>query len=185
MTAGGTEPWLMWGSEQPLLLDTANSGGNAIANASQQLAQIRYKRPDTWTFFFSAILTGGSAANILIDIAFDLTFGVGRSTTQIPNFCRFSFAYTGDAPVGSALYCTDVPNQRTENGNLTTPPAFTTDGRISTLPAQTIQCAARGTLTTLVSGPSAQLAVAAYFAPRTHVRPDWVVGKLGSELDGR
>lgn len=175
----------MWGSEQPLLLDTSNTGGLAVVNASQQLAQIRYKRPDTWTFFFSAVLTGGTPGNITIAVSFDLTFGVGRSTTEIKDFCRFSFAYTGDAPIGSALYCTDVPNQRTETGNLTAPPTFTTDGRISTLPAQTIQCAARASLTTLVSGPSAQLACAAYFAPRTHVRPDWVVGKVGAELDGR
>jgi len=171
----GTPPWHMWGSEQTvnltvtsLLLPTANK-------ASPQLASVNYKRPDTWEFFFvgqvlrASSTAGPGSGSVTVD--FELTFGVGRNTTKIPSFMRFQWDINNN--VGKQIFSSVAPGP-----TRTTTPADAVANLINEFPAQTIQLVANCIYQTGVIS-DVDLTVGAYFAPKTHVRPDWM--KLRAE----
>lgn len=170
----GVPPWHLWGLEQTVVLPP--SGATTQQSQSPQLARINYKRPDTWTFFFTATLisavpTGPTSA---VFIAFDLTLGVGRQSTTIPGFRQFTIAWTAAPPLGQPFFASTAPNVISAG---TVNP--TTDGFVETFPAQDIQCAARVVIPAANQGVT--VSVGAYFAPRSHVRPDWY-GATGDPL---
>lgn len=182
-----TPPWHMWGNTQTVQLQ-ANSV-TPVSAASPQLARINYKRPDSWRFFMAATLLdvqGPVLAGSLVTVAFSVTLGVGRSQSTIPQFVFFEFDPAGGAPFYTlpALKWTNASLEPVRVG--TTPPAFSTS-RIDVIPADSIQCTA---ICTLQAGSAAAyratLEVAAYFAPQTHVRPDWYteVGHFNGNEDG-
>ncbi len=182
MTIQGTPPWHMWGNSDGVNFPVpASSTGVAAANG--QLAHVDYKRPDTWTFFFGCSITnfvyqGGAVPSL--DVAFDLTLGVGRASTTIVGFEKFHWDLP--AEVGIVRYSTEVIGPPRTTGS--------TDPNIITeFPAQQINCTYRASLF-VPAGAGAQLAiqVQAYFAPKVHIRPEWFeqIGKFnGNEQKGK
>lgn len=166
MSKHGVPPWHLWGSEQAVSVPA--SVGTANSSSSAQLARINYKRPDTWTFFFLARLLAGvpSGATQSAFVSFDLTLGAGRQSTTIQGFRVFSFVWTVNPPIGTQLYASTAPNAINVGSA-----APVTDGFIETFPASEIQCTANVTIP--ASNGAVTMSVGCYFAPRSHVRPDW------------
>jgi hypothetical protein len=190
-------PWKMWGGSQ--LIRTVTLGlGDAPIEATQQLAKVSYKRPDSWNFLFAAKIMGGSAVpgggNGDLRVRFDLIVGLGRTFTILSaeaiGFENYQFLWTGPraAPPQHLIYTTQVfGNNRT----MDPAPALQRDNVIDHLVAQDIQANVVVTNVSDYAG-SVDVEVSAYFAPRTHVRPDWLhpTGPLeqqfpGDEIGGR
>lgn len=178
MDQQGVPPWHLWGSEQTVVVPA--SGATTNSGVSSQLARIGYKRPDTWTFFFYAQILAAqpSGPTSAVFIAYDLTLGTGRSSTTIPGFANFQATWTVAPPIGLQLYTSTVPNVVNNTGT----PATDSPGQISFFPAQDIQLTARVVIPATQAGVT--VTVAAYFAPRTHVRPDWEQHEFAGELKG-
>lgn len=181
----------MWGTSAHL-----NADGTATQQSiTRQLGRINYKRPDTWSFLIGARLTGGavnaSPGNLLVIILVDLIVGLGRSnldTHQNPAQAiqqRFAFArFQFNVPVGTA------PGQQLNNVKYTTEvlaPPLEDDfpavrQTIDTIPAQDIQVVASLDKIAAAGGQDVNARVDAYFAPRTHLRPDWFTVSAGQFL---
>jgi hypothetical protein len=189
----GMPPWHMWGNTARLeLQSTPNFGGMA----TKQLVKINYKRPETWSFFFGArVINAASGGAVLgVHVAFDIIIGVGRTM----------FSTTPNAPPGVNALGTTVPafvRFRFDVGIPIVPllnqPKWTTTGQppvmddstplvltppVEWLPAQDIQCTVRAGLQNV---GTATVEVTSWFAPRSHVRPDWFNEQfLGGETNG-
>jgi hypothetical protein len=198
---GGQPPWHMWGTTQ---LFQFTPPGFAPPQ-THQLVKIAYGRPETWSFMFHGRLTGGSVngsgSAYQVIMRFSLIFGVGRSS-----------ANTDQPPLGSPLdrhafakLVWEIPNGATpgqivgqDNTKFTSEvlsPVL--DDRfplvrqaIQWIPSQDIQVWVE-----ITSGGEFQTVTgeaSAYFAPRSHVRPDWLQLDVppeaqfaGSEIGGR
>jgi hypothetical protein len=167
MDQENVKPWHMWGSEQTVQVPAG--GATTQSAATPQLARVNYKRPETWTFFFVATLLQGvsSGATQAVFVAFDLTLGVGRSSTTVAGFRTFNINWTVTPPVNQQFFASTAPNVTGTN-------APGTDGFVDSFPASEIQCTAR-CIVPATSG-AVVLTVGAYFSPRTHIRPDWYGG---------
>jgi hypothetical protein len=174
-------PWHMWGNRE---LITLNSGSFGTASAvTNQLTAVRYARPETWHWFFCARLLSVEPAPIVpqsVDLLldFELIVGLGRSSTQLREvgpalpFERYRWQWQPPAAsrVGVQIWSNTVvaPNRDQTAG--ATPIANV----VTEIVGQDIQLNA-----TLRPGPNnnyvyvAQVEVEAYWAPKTHVRPDW------------
>lgn len=170
------QPWKMWGNSQTLTL----TGGIGSGRHQNQLAQVDYHRPESWHFFFAARLVDSTAlAGALVNINFDLHFGVGRSQLQLDPFARFNINWVAAPPIGAVVFANTVPGIRNV-------PAVVGDvtNMIEQIPAQQINCICN-TAITAGAGEIAIVEVHAYFAPITHVRPDWFHRDFsGGELEG-
>lgn len=174
----GTPPWHMWGNSQ--LISTTLSSGIFSEGISGQLAKIAYGRPETWHFILSARFVSGTAAPLgtLLDlnIVFELTVGIGRSIFQTFQFDSFRFRWeNANAPTNVVLWTTQV-NAPAMFQNVAVP--LPADVRpVTQIVAQDIQLNFRAAL--LLAGAAvgypytASAEVSAFFAPKTHVRPDW------------
>lgn len=183
-TAQGQQPWLrqtdppwkMWGNEQTVTL--LNVAGNTTAPLKQQLLRVSYKRPETWHWLFSATLLQGPQAlggfGAALFVSFDLTVGIGRTAITIPGFELFGFQWLGPllAPVNTQIWSTQ---SRAPNRVFATPnPAAPVDSIVDQIVAQDIQLGvsvSAGGTGGLVGDYS--VLVAAQFAPKSHIRPDW------------
>ena len=169
-------PWLMWGSSQ-----TARPRTVAIPTTQNQsgaqISRINYGRPETWTFFFAATIgsvpASASAANsIIIQVLFDVIIGVGRSQFSMVNFAGFNFQGNEASLAGRSIWTAATRAPETNEPG----PSFRPD--ITTFPAQDIQCNAR--VSAIQGGGGAAVGLLwsvqleAFFAPRTHVRPEWL-----------
>jgi len=166
-------PWLMWGSSTTITVTTTGLGAGDTSPPAQ-LASIDYGRPDTWTFFFMAAIISRTASIVdpnNIQVFFDLQFGVGRSNSQpkpdavigASGFERYQFDNIV-ANANAQKYSTTALGPLRFAGD-------TASNLIAEFPAQVINCSAR-----VVANANAgriDVSVAAYFSPRTHVRPDW------------
>jgi len=180
-------PWHMWGTSQRMQL-------NNSVNVSKQLAKVNYKRPETWSFFFGARLLSAEAVgvpSIEVIVVFDIIIGVGRTsfTTVPPNnevgvgsgFAPFRFGVAIPFVGNAFSYRKWRTNGRGPATDDLTAASIPT---IEYFPAQDIQCLARGRVTPT---GTAEVEVTAYFAPRTHIRPDWIQEDnqfLGNETGG-
>jgi hypothetical protein len=143
---------------------------------SQQISRINYGRPETWSFFFGATITGtpehATAPNTLqVGVDFDLIIGVGRSQMTLNGFGGFTF-------MGNKASLANASKWQTQ----TTSPELNDPGPsrvtpIDTFPAQDIQLNARIFAFQGGGGPAVgdffTIQLEAYFAPRTHIRPEW------------
>lgn len=168
-------PWHMWGTTKRI------NAGNAV-NTSGQLSKINYHRPESWSFFFGARVVSAEAAapgTIEVLVSFDLIIGVGRSSfsTVPPNSevgiatgfapFRFGIAVPFLAPgFNYSKFRTKGLSSEIDDISPTSHPR----SEIDVIVAQDIQCFARAR--TFPTG-TAVVEVSSYFAPRTHVRPDW------------
>lgn len=180
---GGPPPWHMWGTSAVSNILIPLSG--VSQNASLQLARVNYKRPESWNFLFYAELLATPAVQdtsiILVD--FDIMIGIGRSVVTLGRAdSPAPEVGTSENTRGFARLRWDTANPRFDSqrkwttvGTMPVPDDQepTVGSRISEyFVAQDIQCKAR----VYVSGTTGftySVNVAAFFAPRSHVRPDW------------
>lgn len=187
-------PWLLWGDKETVQVSTAP--GSFQTEKTFQLSKIQYGRPDTWSFFLGAQVVKppapALATAVRVDINFDLMIGVGRSrfdttyvrTTNFSHFVTFTYQY----PAGASPR--DLgPRYATE---VLAPPIDTSIPAvrqvIKEFPAESIQCGGSVRVTTFEVVDIA-VELTAFFAPKTHIRPDWyqVDGTpfAGGETGGR
>lgn len=182
MDMQGVTPWHMWGSQADGQISLT---GVDVRQSGNQLAKIGYKRPDTWSFFFVLnLLTfnvpgGGGAVQLFAN--FDVTLGVGRSSTTIRNFAVLKIGRTfpfAPALMPAQLWTTVSGNFEDIDGTIARVPTSALD-----FPSQDIQCEAR-MLATGSTTLDLTYSVAAYFAPKTHVRPEWLGTASGTRQEG-
>lgn len=166
----GVPPWHVWGNSKNFLLDVP-AVGSAGPRLSQQVTAISYGRPDSWSFLFSVqvadfVQSGGVAKSLTV--AFDLVVGLGLVTVTLPTFAFFQITPIAQ---GNTKWTTEVATPRTQDV------LAGSERLISHIPAQTIQVTARveGIIDTGFTW-SASVTCNAQFAPRTHVRPEWMMG---------
>lgn len=161
----GIPPWHVWGSTQILRIR-----GNGNVTEGQQLASINYARPDTWSFFMTAkiIQIDGVLPGNALRVEIALTVGAGRSATELDQFQFFDWTAPSIFTPSRALMCSSV-EAPADNLNRTGPNV------IEWIPAQTLQCVAIGFFQGSVPANTSEVlvSVSAYFAPRSHLRPEW------------
>lgn len=183
-------PWHMWGTTKLLEPNADFGGGNT---ASTQMVRINYKRPETWSFFFGGQLLAAStpAANQDVILLFDLIIGAGRTLYNteaqgniltVPGFARMVWRvvppYVPSADITNRKYTTVASGPPLDDTVVSAGPT------IEWVPGQDIQvnCRAR------VSGPAGSTATVeatAWFAPRSHIRPEWFSEEYrGGEIGG-
>jgi hypothetical protein len=190
-------PWHLWGSTQTVDLRIDPPLVANQATFTHQLAKISYGRPETWHWIFAANVISADPADVgqdlILDIQWDLTIGVGRSSTRFENFDRWFLIWT--AGIFPASLRT-LWAQRTVRAGIPRTPVVPTvypDEIIDRVTAQDIQLNAVVRLgeSGALSPKSARVEVGAFFAPSTHVRPDWfAVGPPeikfgGAEIQGK
>lgn len=176
-------PWLMWGSAQTAQLIVPGGSTTGLTNGGGQIARIDYSRPETWSFFLAATLTdvqyvGGGVP--LLTLVYGLNIGLGRSAIQLPAF--ETYKWNLPAEVGVTRYSQSVQG----------PLRFAADvapNQIDKFVAQSINLAWSASLFVPAGAQcSASVEVHGYFAPRTHIRPDWFIHEgaqfKGGETDG-
>lgn len=210
MIVSTPEPWQQWGASQVMRTNVVAGVVGPIQVQSNQLVKIAYGRPESWNFWFGARLISGPngvpGSFTRAEVYFDLTTGLGRSafksfvgtptTAQWSGggFERYAFEWEATAPTGREIWTTEAlaPNRYFRN----VPPLTNTTGNavppeesaspIRTVVGQNIQVDARifaispapGSPTV---GQPVEIEVTAYFAPVSHVRPDWF--RLDGPLD--
>jgi hypothetical protein len=199
---GGIPPWHMWGNSQTLTIDAVASD-EPTTFVPGQLAKVSYKRPESWHWVFAARLVSftqpipGVGATARITVHFDLIIGSGRAQQTLPSFDRFDWVWEGlQVPPMNHVMWSSVA--RTPplgyRFNVVWEPDPATIRTIETFTAQDIQLTTRLEyfLSGFASRPSATVEVAAFLAPKTHVRPDWMRLDVppesqfgGAEIEGR
>jgi hypothetical protein len=188
-------PWHMWGSSKTITVEHPSSSATQFVQTSQ-LARINYKRPETWHFLFAAELLaapdGAVGVNVDVIVDFDVYAGLGRANVAMKGrpgengFCRLTFHYTGaaSAQIGVTKWTTQTWTEISNTPTLLFPNPIVVPP--VEFPAQDIQCAARVTTQTASADDlPTKVEVHAYFAPKTHVRPDWFERDyLGEEKEG-
>jgi hypothetical protein len=188
-------PWHMWGTSKTITVEHPSSSATQFVQTSQ-LAKINYRRPDTWHFLFAAELlqapNGAVGVNVDVIVDFDLFVGVGRASVPLkgrpgePGFARLTFHYTGaaSAQVGITKWTTQTQTEVSNTPTLLNPNPIVLP--LVEFPAQDINCAARVTTQSASADDSpTRVEVHAYFAPKTHMRPDWFERDyLGDEKEG-
>lgn len=192
-----TPPWHMWGNSQTVQINSEAFG--TFASFTNQLTSVRYKRPETWHWFFCARLLSVDPApttflvvDLLLD--FEVILGLGRSSVLITqpdptgpqtSFERYRFQFSGTDPslIGRQIWSNTV---RAPNRDLTAG-ATPVENVIDEIVAQDIQLQARvspGGNNNYVY--RAQMQIDAYWAPKSHVRPDWFhpTGPLEQQFPG-
>lgn len=175
----GVKPWHMWGTEATADIVIPNTIGGTTTTP-QQLAQIIYKRPETWSFFFSATLfnyndNGLAPASRIINLLWDLQLGLGRNTQVIPAFVRFDWQLgTTGGPENGVQRWTAAARAPAFALTDTNAPALVTQ-----LAAQNIQVSTRIVGANGGNGYSFKMITAAAFAPCTHIRPEWFTAAHG------
>jgi hypothetical protein len=190
----GEPPWHVWGGSQVVRTVTLGTG-DAPVQQTVQLCKISYKRPETWNFLFVAKILSGTrmdsvAESFLMHVRFDVMTGLGRSAAQLfnradgasgsgffvfqqPGFENYEFGPGWPAPgpvVRHTIFSTSVYGP-----NRTTDPATENrrDNLITELVGQDIQVNALVTNLSNYAG-TFEVEVSAFFAPKVHVRPEWL-----------
>lgn len=170
-------PWLLWGGESNVqrVIPSAVTAPTVIA---QQLVNIEYKRPESWSFYLSGsarqIVAGGFDPPLLVH--FDLILGVGRTTDTIVDFCVFRWNLETAAGL---RWTTVVPAPLFDP---VSPSTFVAP--VDTLPAQSIMLNARVVPNQVGINYDLDLTLKAFFAPKTHVRPEWLGTAAGTRSAG-
>lgn len=161
------EPWLLWGQTSAVTLTGIPATGTSVT--TDQLVSARYKRPDTWSFYFALQITNiANTVPVAVRAEFDVTLGLGRNTITIPAFCVLEIPPAeltqGNQPM---RWATQVEHQAAFVGQLS-------NNITDKLTAQSIVINARffseGSIN---NGNTLQANLTAMVAPLTHIRPDW------------
>lgn len=184
---GSLPPWHMWGNSVPLRVDSTGLDPDHPVLNSQQVTRVSYKRPETFSFFLGGRLTSqvpmpGAA---FVAIVFNVFTGAGRSNFQtkqpVPvapaspfnqqGFCKLLWSLgIGDIPANAPVkYTSRVPTPLLDDRDPLSAQ------QIEWIAAQDIQVTAQ-LIVLPITVPSVVIYEAeahAYFAPRTHIRPEW------------
>lgn len=211
----GLTPWHMWGNSialQPFELLEVPEGTTSSIEQSGQLIKVAYKRPESWHWLFHArfisAVDGGSLGpgleTLFVNLEFDIIIGHGRSQVELRAFERFRWKWKVVAgttpPFPPSMWSTSAstPNLNFVQPNVEIPVEPEVVRPIDQLVGEDIQCRCRAFMT--ATGPfpvflpiaPTQLEVSAFFAPKVHVRPDWMQVEVppeaqfpGEEIRGR
>ncbi|HSE01061.1 MAG TPA: hypothetical protein VLB72_10045 [Burkholderiales bacterium] len=182
---GAVTPWHMWGTLETLTIPIDPPG--PARQVSQQLSRVNYRRPDTWHWLFYCRIVQAPVESegnsIIVAVDFNCIFGLGRASVTLPGFQRLVFNWTAPAPAPvEPLWSTralspDDEGQGTEQ-----------------MVAEDIQCSSLITVSTVnvPLTPALIIEVGSFFAPKNHIRPDWLqldqsieAQFPGSEIQGR
>lgn len=162
-------PWHMWGSQSTVpLVSTFTSP----VVTSSQLCNVKYKRPDTWRFFFFGRLIQSDPVVFgsgTVHARFNLTFGVGRSTFTLAPAIDLTWDPT---QIGEPRFCSEILDSQ---------------GRpFGQFPAETIMVICDANYQSAIGTFNCTVEVGAFTAPIHHARPDWVTEDFsGGELGGK
>lgn len=176
----GRAPWMLWG--QSTAFPVLGGIPGAIPRNVAQLAQVRYGRPDSWRFLLRAkvVQVNGSAGAANFILNWNLTLGLGRGVITIPAFCTMTWTPAEFVTNGSDKYATSSEIISTRAPDGTGPFLF------NEFPAESIQLdvdASFDAANTVALGSN--LEISAFFAPVTHIRPEWQVHQFsGGEHKG-
>lgn len=179
---GGITPWHMWGQSKPLVV---TSGGVVTTpSTSGQIARVNYKRPDSWKFLLAAeLLTGiGPGGSPIspgnLKVSFAVTLGVGLSQITLDPFgTPLVFQWVG--------FSAGLKWFTTARGPVLDDQAVTPEQELTnTVVAESIQVSTTAILQTPTNGDQVTVNVHAYFAPVTHIRPDWYANQFSTERAG-
>lgn len=176
----GPPPWHMWGDTRVIDVPTSIV---LLSTQTTQLARVAYGRPETFDFFFGARIIDVQTVATMggVQIWFDVTIGLGRSHFELPGFEYFSWDWTVlPAPLNQPKYSTEVL------GPIRVDASPTIENRIGEITAQDIQVSARIIYGSFgIPNSTAKVEVTAFFAPRSHIRPEWFKGEFpGGEDNG-
>jgi hypothetical protein len=182
----GIPPWHMWGSSQSIALNAYFSDTPPVSTPGQ-IVKVAYKRPETWHFLLGARIIDAPAMinnDAAITINFDVVTGIGRSQQQMPTFMSLNWKWISGTATPVQAPTTIIWTTRARSpatgyilsGGLFIPdPATIRD--VNDIVGQDIQVTCRADL--YMRGvnegdrTTANVEVSAFFAPKTHVRPDW------------
>lgn len=184
----GIPPWHMWGNSQTIRVNASTTDTTA-AVGSGQLVKISYKRPETWHFLLVARIVDAPRVvlsnELEVTVDFDVITGIGRSQQKLQNFDRFNWGWIqGQSPPSDkVLWTTQV---RTPALRMVFDPdsGEYVDVADSIRPSVEIvgqdlqvMCRVGLFMRGINEGDQsfADIEVSAFFAPKTHVRPDWFV----------
>jgi hypothetical protein len=210
---GGLPPWHMWGNTQQVTVPIETTGF-ARQGVTNQLVRIAYKRPESWHWLMSAKMisgpdnTPGFFSRILVH--WELTVGLGRSAIQmqfelnsltqtfaIPAFEDFEFRWGPVFPAfprSAHIWSTQARAPSRFFDAETPQPA---GDPVQQIVAQDLQLQVQIVGLTVPAnvaavGQNVVVEVAAMFAPKTHIRPDWLQLDVppeaqfsGEEVQGR
>ena len=212
---GGLTPWHMWGNQQTIVVPGSGNEEPVVVTPGQ-LARLAYRRPESWHWAFVARIAGVSGnyvpdpANRIetLTIDFDLVIGHGRTSSILQGFDRFRwmwFPVTQGIQFAHVMWAMSALTPPLDYVITPPPPAPATGVSpdpasrrvIPQLVTEDLQCNVR--CTWAIAGfneedgrPSLNVEVAAYFAPKTHIRPDWLQSGVppeakfpGEEIRGR
>lgn len=184
---GGQPPWHMWGNSQTIDLFLPAAASQVPATKGQ-LTRVAYGRPETWHWLFTARLISADNADPLeplqISIVWELTVGIGRSMQQNLGFDNFNILWgtptspSDLAPRGTLLWATQTYQQPLRRAIFNFDPLLEPPNLIDEIVAQDIQLNVRAVLSSPVTPRTndkrAQLEIGAQWAPKNHIRPDWL-----------
>jgi hypothetical protein len=173
-------PWHMWGNSVGLRVNHTLA---LQVDPTLQVARIAYGRPETWNFLLVARIL---SADILteagrLEVNWKLTAGLGRSQTTFQSWERYLFIWTpGNIPINVPKYSTQVLAPQRDD-------AVVAANVITEFVAQDIQLQATARYTDATTPiQSLELGLDAYFAPKSHIRPEWYRGEFpGGEDHGQ
>jgi hypothetical protein len=205
-----TPPWHMWGNTQ--LIDVPiETTGAARQGVTNTLCRISYKRPESWHWLFQARLISGPNNSPTffsrVFVHWEINAGIGRSVQRmmfenngqpfaIPAFDQYTFRWADPAPfpIGAYIWSSHTlsPSKLFDAAgpNTLTHPVTEIVAQDLTLQVQVVGLTVADNVAAV--GQTVRLEVSAQFAPKTHVRPDWLHpnGPLeeqfpGDEIGGR
>lgn len=181
MSKAQNPPWLMWGQSQGVQLAVTDVATVAAGNVllGQQGASVDYGRPDSWRFYIAAALLGGNISGPrTIRVSYDLTIGVGRGQSTIANFVVFQFRQVAPGPLIAAQKWTSVSSPPPVLDDLA---PLIVQPPIEVLTAQSLFITSKIQVPIVNLGDVFNFQLDTFFAPNTHVRPEWYgKGALGS-----
>ncbi len=171
-------PWRTWGNTGNVRV-FGNPG--PVAGEPQQLVNVEFDRPDTWSWFVALTLSPDLSNFFSIPGAnptaeFDFTFGVGRANIRIPSFVHMEFSASTLSNGAPQLVCfanTYSGGNGVNPGTDPSPLGDTVRTDIRDIPAQSIQITGRVNFPSLVGFIDCEFT--AFAAPRSHFRREWVV----------
>lgn len=171
------EPWKMWGNTQ--VLNVPQTTSLTSTQQTGQLINVRYARPETWSFFFMAklIQTAHPDDDGTLQLQFNVTQGVGRSHATIDNFVLFRFEWTaGNFTTANPKFCSSAIAPARDDRSPTDFP-----DEIRELVAQDVQInVSASTSGVTYTDNVVTVEVSAFVSPKTHIRPEWFerIGKF-------
>jgi hypothetical protein len=177
---GGMTPWHMWGSNQEIELSGAFAAQSTFV--SSQMLQVHYGRPESWRFWFEFDVhevTGTVDPGATVQVFFQATFGVGRTTTRLESFCTLECTGPANIQPGVIRCCSSVEFPA-ENSARVSP------NIVDHFVAETIQITANSRLVEADASLVVRGSVLAFVAPDVHLRPEWHIHQFpGGETKGK